>query len=245
MSDARAAQAWLRDFDEAKALEAEANAALGQRSAALQANDEQAAARLASQARRRVNALRARLDALAAALRSPRMGGVTERELQRRADMVERMRARADALGGMIARPRGGGGAGERDALFGGRGGRGGGASSSAPQETERTAALDNAGLLTMQEQVMSEQDDQLEDLSRIVGSTKHVALAVNEELDVHNRLLDDLDRDTEATGYTLKRAQRRLKGLMAKATSNWTLCIVLLLVIALVVVCLFAWKLV
>ena len=34
-------------------------------------------------------------------------------------------------------------------------------------------------------------------------------------------------------------------KGLMAKATSNWTLCIVLLLVIALVVVCLFAWKLV
>lgn len=242
MSSQDAAQAWLRDLDEAKALEAEANAALGQRSSALAANDEQQAAKLASQARRRCNALRARLDALAAALRSPRLAGAcTERELQRRADMVERMRARADALGGLIARPRNGGAGGDRDALVGGSSSL----SSGPAEETERTAGLDNQGLLAMQEQVMAEQDGQLDELSRIVGSTRHIALAVNEELDVHNTLLDDLDRDAEATQYTLKRAQRRLKNLMSKATSNWTLLLVIMLVIALIMLSLFAFHVV
>ena len=41
------------------------------------------------------------------------------------------------------------------------------------PQETLRTADLDNHGLLQMQRNVMSEQDTELADLEATVGSTK------------------------------------------------------------------------
>lgn len=46
--------------------------------------------------------------------------------------------------------------------------------SSSGPaRETDRTAELDNRGLLQMQEQVMKEQDKNLEELERYVQSSK------------------------------------------------------------------------
>lgn len=35
-----------------------------------------------------------------------------------------------------------------------------------------------------------AEQDEDLESLEKTVHSTKHIALAVNEELDLHTRLL-------------------------------------------------------
>ena len=38
------------------------------------------------------------------------------------------------------------------------------------------------------------DQDDQLDDLSRVVTSTKHVAVAIHDELELQHRLLDDLD---------------------------------------------------
>ena len=41
------------------------------------------------------------------------------------------------------------------------------------PQETNRTAELNNQGLLQMQRSVMSEQDQELADLEATVGSTK------------------------------------------------------------------------
>ncbi|MBA0792261.1 hypothetical protein Gohar_016774 [Gossypium harknessii] len=45
-----------------------------------------------------------------------------------------------------------------------------------------RTVGLDNSGLV--------EQDEGLEKLEETVMSTKHIALAVNEELDLHTRLI-------------------------------------------------------
>ena len=48
---------------------------------------------------------------------------------------------------------------------------------------------------------VRAGQDEELEDLSKLVTSTKHIGLAVGEELDLHARLLDDLDDDVDRTG--------------------------------------------
>jgi SYP5 family syntaxin len=53
----------------------------------------------------------------------------------------------------------------------------------------------------------MREQDEELEELSRVVTSTKHIGLAVGEELDLHARLLDDLETDVERSGSMLRRA--------------------------------------
>ena len=56
--------------------------------------------------------------------------------------------------------------------------------------ETPATVDLDNAGILQLQRNMMMRQDDELDELSRVVSSTKHIGLAVNEELDLHARLL-------------------------------------------------------
>ena len=47
------------------------------------------------------------------------------------------------------------------------------GAGNEKPQETNRTAELNNQGLLQMQRSVMNEQDQELADLEATVGSTK------------------------------------------------------------------------
>ena len=49
----------------------------------------------------------------------------------------------------------------------------GSGSSNSTPQETVRTAELDNHGLVHMQRQVMQEQDTELAELEKTVNSTK------------------------------------------------------------------------
>lgn len=61
-------------------------------------------------------------------------------------------------------------------------------------QETEATAGLDNEGLVKQQELMIRQQDAELDDLAQTVQSTKHVSLAINDELTLQDRLLDDLD---------------------------------------------------
>ncbi|KAF5949453.1 hypothetical protein HYC85_011446 [Camellia sinensis] len=48
-------------------------------------------------------------------------------------------------------------------------------------------------------------QDEGLDKLEETVISTKHIALAVNEELDLHTRLIDNLDQHVDVTDSRLK----------------------------------------
>lgn len=65
-----------------------------------------------------------------------------------------------------------------REALLGGGAGSSG-AMAGRGRETDATAELNNAGLLQLQQQVMSQQDAALESLERTVVGTKHIALQV------------------------------------------------------------------
>lgn len=84
-------------------------------------------------------------------------------------------------------------------------------------QETEATAGLDNDGLVKQQELMIRQQDAELDDLAQTVQSTKHISLAINDELTLQDRLLDDLD-DSELISpppfslFLLRRARARQK---------------------------------
>uniref|UniRef100_A0A803PRT6 t-SNARE coiled-coil homology domain-containing protein n=1 Tax=Cannabis sativa TaxID=3483 RepID=A0A803PRT6_CANSA len=67
-----------------------------------------------------------------------------------------------------------------------------------------KAAGLDNNGLV--------EQDEGLEKLEETVISTKHIALAVNEELDLHTRLIDDLDYHVDVTDSRLRLYMYKIK---------------------------------
>jgi SYP5 family syntaxin len=94
----------------------------------------------------------------------------------------------------------------------------GGGAGAAPARETDATAALDGGGLLSLQRQVMGEQDRELEALERGVATTKRVAVAINEEAGLQTRLLEELDEDVDSAAARLGAAQRKLRLVMARA---------------------------
>ena len=86
-----------------------------------------------------------------------------------------------------------------------------------------------------------ADQDEELEELSRVVTSTKHIGLAVGEELDLHARLLDGLEDDVDNTSSRLRRAQKIAKMVYEKSSNcklmmcGTLLIVVLVLFIALI----------
>jgi SYP5 family syntaxin len=142
---------------------------------------------------RKADTLTSKLDALRTDLVN---AVVTERESRRRENMLRELRTRSDdlalAMNGPSTSP----------------------LTSPAhvyPGESHRVDVdednEDNRSILQLQRNLMREQDEELEELSRVVTSTKHIGLAVGEELDLHARLLDDLETDVERSGSMLRRA--------------------------------------
>ena len=88
----------------------------------------------------------------------------------------------------------------------------------------------------------MRDQDDMLDELHKSVRSTKNIAIAVNDELDLQARLLDDLDSRVEQSQSNLQNATRKLGVLFKKTRGSWkSLCLIMMLIIGLIVVLLFA----
>jgi syntaxin of plants SYP5 len=162
----------------------------------------------------------------------------TENEKNRRRDLLAALRSRREQMLQALKRdqqPQ----KSSRSALLGGVDGT----TSSVPRETDATAELNNRGLISMQQQVMHQQDTELEHLERSVVTTKHVALQINEETQLHNRLLDELDVEVGASADRLAMAQRKLKVVMRRASGCRTQLLVFLLLVVLVVVVVIGFK--
>ncbi|KAJ5103790.1 hypothetical protein N7532_004319 [Penicillium argentinense] len=65
-------------------------------------------------------------------------------------------------------------------------------------KETERTRELDNQGVLQLQKQTMQDQDQDVEELMKIIVRQKELGVAIHEELAVQNELLKLADEDTD-----------------------------------------------
>ncbi|KAL4527354.1 hypothetical protein Ndes2526B_g08947 [Nannochloris sp. 'desiccata'] len=201
------------------------------------------ASRTTAAVRRKLGTLGTLLDNLRTALESPDCANITENEKNRRRDLLSSLRSRREQMLQALKRgqPRS-----SRSALLDQQsGGDGGGGSALQPlgRETDATAELDNRGLVSMQQQIMHQQDTELEHLERSVTTTKHVALQINEETSLHNRLLDELDLEVGSTQNRLSTAQKKLKNVMRRAGSCKTQLLVFLMVVVLVLVILIGFK--
>ncbi|PUU74012.1 Phox homologous domain-containing protein [Tuber borchii] len=77
--------------------------------------------------------------------------------------------------------------------------------------ETERTRELDNQGVLQLNDQYMQEQDRAVEGMLKNVGRMKEIGVAIGEEIDLQNKMLEDLDRDVDKVGKKMKIAKKRV----------------------------------
>lgn len=185
--------------------------------------------RAGSAARRRVRALGKRLDQLQESLDAAAAGGsVTAAEAGRRGGDLQALRTRQEALLKALREPA----AREMGGLLPGLG-----AEDLASPTPVVTGSVEE--VLGSQQQTMAEQDQALEDLSNITKSTKHIALAISDELDLHERLLDDLEDSVEHTTSRMQFAKKKLTQFMKKTKicGFMTTFFVLLAVLVVVVV--------
>lgn len=195
---------WMKEHEAAQEAVRTARMSLEERAEAVEEGKDPG--RAAGAARRKLNGLAARLDRLDEL--AQREG---EPERGRRVEATGRLREQKRSLEQWLA--------------------RGAGNVARGAKETEETAQRDERGLLQLQREHMAEQDKELDDLMTSTSSTKHVALAINQELGLHHRLLDDVEQGVASTHGRLRRALSSLRSSLSRRSSFRTiLCSSLLL---------------
>lgn len=212
----------MKEYNEAMKLSDDINAMISERASMAASGPEMQ--RHASAIRRKITILGTRLDGLLQSLLSRPSGKpLTEKEMNRRKDMAANLKTKATQMASALNMSN----FANRDSLLG---------PESKPDAMSRTVGLDNSGLVGLQRQIMREQDEGLEKLEETVISTKHIALAVNEELDLHTRLIDDLDQQVDVTDSRLRRVQKNL-AILNKRTGGGCSCMCMLLAVVGIVI--------
>ncbi|XP_028766743.1 syntaxin-52 [Neltuma alba] len=225
-----ASDPWVRQYNEASKLAEEVKGMISAKSGLPPSGPE--TQRHLSAARRKVTILRTKVEILQSLLTTlPGTQSITGKEMNRRQDLLTNISSKANEMAATLNMS----GLANRDGLLG--------PDKKSEEVMKKAASLDNHGLVGFQRQIIKEQDDELEKLEETVTSTKHIALAVNEELNLHTRLLDDLDEHVDTTNSRLQMAQRRL-AVLSKGTKGGCSCMILL-VLVIVIMIIVAWALV
>ncbi|XP_038718824.1 syntaxin-51-like [Tripterygium wilfordii] len=224
------AESWTREFNEASKLAADINGMISGRSSLPPSGPE--TQRHLSATRRKITILRTKIDTLQTLLHQlPAKQKISAKEINRRQEMLKNLTSKANQMATTLNMS----GFGNRDSLLG--------PDRKSDDLISRTTGLDNQGLVGFQRQIMREQDDGLEKLEGTVTSTKHIALAINEELKLHTGLLDDLDEHVDGTNSRLQRVQRKL-AILNRNTKGGCSCLILL-VIGVVILIVVIWAMI
>ncbi|KAK9268325.1 hypothetical protein L1049_001449 [Liquidambar formosana] len=220
---ASSGDSWMKEYNEASKLADDINGMISERSSLPASGPEMQ--RHSSAIRRKITILGTRLDSLQSLLsKLPGKQQISEKEMNRRRDMLTNLRSKVNQMASTLNMSN----FANRDSLLG--------PEIKPADAMNRTTGLDNYGLVGLQRQIMKEQDEGLEKLEDTVISTKHIALAVNEELDLHTRLIDNLDQHVEVTDSRLQRVQRNL-AILNKRTKGGCSCMCLMLAVVGIVV--------
>ncbi|KAM0029477.1 putative target SNARE coiled-coil domain-containing protein [Helianthus debilis subsp. tardiflorus] len=225
---ASSADPWTREYSEASKLADDITNMISERGSFGTGPEAQ---RHSSAIRRKITILGTRLDSLQSLLtKLPAKQPLTEKEMNKRRDMLTNLRTKVTQMASTLNMSN----FANRDSLLG--------PDIKPADAMTRVSGLDNSGIVGLQRQIMREQDEGLDKLEETVISTKHIALAVNEELDLHTRLIDDLDEHVEVTDSRLKRVQKNL-AILNKRTKGGCSCLCMLLsVIGIVVLVVALW---
>lgn len=106
-----------------------------------------------------------------------------------------------------------------------------------APYTDDPEAALPSSTeMLHAQRQMMDDQDVHLDRLSHSINRQRDISLQINDELDVHTGLLEDLDHELDNTGDRLSGARRRLDRVARGAKENGSTVMIALLILVLLI---------
>ncbi|KIP11317.1 hypothetical protein PHLGIDRAFT_28014 [Phlebiopsis gigantea 11061_1 CR5-6] len=111
-----------------------------------------------------------------------------------------------------------------------------------APYTDDPEAAYPSTDtMLHSQRTMMEEQDMHLDHLATSIGRQRDLSLQINEELEVHHGLLEEMDEELDRTGNRLSQARRKLDKVARGAKENSsTVMIGLIIFILLILIIVF-----
>ncbi|EDQ84461.1 uncharacterized protein MONBRDRAFT_39273 [Monosiga brevicollis MX1] len=223
---------WLDDFDAAQALANDIQAACTERTRLR--NKGQNATGATNAASNGLKRLAPLLDKLQKQLENDASSyAVTAKEADRRQNQLRQLNSRFKTLEGQFGQGNSNSAMSSdyhRNALYGSAGGR-------APVEDEYTRGQDTQALLQEQDRIMDEQDRGLSTISASAQRLKQVGMAIGDELDDQNEMLDELGQGMDITDRRLKRETEHVVYVSEKAKAGGMFCCILLLIIAIIVV--------
>jgi chromosome segregation ATPase len=162
---------------------------------------------------------------------------ISGREIQRRRDQLSDLMQRKDELSKLFSK-KGAVNNANRSRLMGSDKK---GKKKNKDEEPDHIKGLEHEQILLYQQQTFGQQDKNLDVLSDALTRTKHIGLAISDELDEHQVLLNDLDHNVNRTEVRIKKENRRLdKLLKSSKTPIIALCVIVILfciVIALILI--------
>ena len=224
---------WLDEHQDLQARIRDIRADINKRDALSDRGDVSGSHQANVQAKKKLAGVITRVGNLEIGLQNLGMGGMSEGELQRRRDMSARLRDDCERLAKMVTvarlTQRGLGSAAERNpaaesdraallqapssSAFGRPSGRAFG-TAAQPKETDQTRPLDNHGLVQLQQAKVDQQDAQVSQLTSNLLRLKHLGLAINQELEEQNEMLDDLNNEVDRVGGKLVNAKKQMNRL-------------------------------
>ncbi|KAK4685564.1 regulator of vacuolar morphogenesis, partial [Tremellales sp. Uapishka_1] len=222
---------WLTEYSNIQTLLRLTRSALLKRDAlAIQMSDPSGARSASVEAKKYLKEVGTRADGLEAALKT--LNDLGDGEKRRREELVEGIKNERDNLSRMAEAgvrssasssvkpgPPGAAGSGTMpggsSSLFNAPTGRVFGSSTpSRPQETNETRPLDDRGLLQLQQTQMTNQDDQLGVLSKLLRNQRKMGEEIAQEIGEQNEMLDDVERNVDRVGGKMGRAKRDMNKL-------------------------------
>ncbi|KAH9991961.1 hypothetical protein BJV74DRAFT_771833 [Russula compacta] len=104
------------------------------------------------------------------------------------------------------------------------------------PYTDDPEAGRDPVFVLQEQQRLMDDQDTHLDSLSRSITRQRDLSMQINDELEVHTGLLEELDHDLDHTGNHLGRARQRLGRVASGAKEHGSALTIGLLILVLLI---------
>eukprot|EP00959_Pyramimonas_sp_CCMP1952_P024167 507172-Pyramimonas_sp.AAC.1 len=86
-------------------------------------------------------------------------------------------------------------------------------------KETERTKEVATHQLASVQTQMLEEQDAELDQLSKHIRNLKSISGAINEEITMHNHMLEDLEGDMEKSSSKMHQGKVKLDNMESESS--------------------------
>uniref|UniRef100_J3LJD9 t-SNARE coiled-coil homology domain-containing protein n=1 Tax=Oryza brachyantha TaxID=4533 RepID=J3LJD9_ORYBR len=209
---------WLKRFDEAERLGGGGGGRIAERESVSPSLLPHELQRRTAEIRRKVAILETRLDMMQEYLSQlPNKQRINLRELNKLAAKLSTLSSKVKEVGAPFTMKR----SSNRNELLGPD-------DNHAKVDVSSIPEMGNREIIELQKK----QDDELDKLEESIVSTKHIALAINEELDLHTRLIDDLAERTDEKSNQLQRAEKRLKSVTTRMRKSGSCTSLLLAVI-------------